>query len=120
MGLDDVDALHAEFLKRGNGERRRRIWSSQTLLLGNSSRHHAANLIRLLATHAVRDVPLPKTPEGAIMSHHPPGIGAMTVYIKSVWLQVKMAGPSVRPIGWAAAALDSPLEQRRFELSVPP
>jgi hypothetical protein len=35
--------------------------------------------VRVPAAHAVRDVPLPKTPEGAIMAHNPTGIRGMSV-----------------------------------------
>ena len=35
--------------------------------------------VRVPAAHGVRDVPLPKTPEGAIMAHNPPGILGMSV-----------------------------------------
>ena len=34
--------------------------------------------VRLPAAHAVRDIPLPKTQEGAMMAHNQPGIGGMS------------------------------------------
>ncbi len=35
--------------------------------------------VRVPAGHAARDVPLPRTPEGAIMAHNPPTIRGMLV-----------------------------------------
>jgi hypothetical protein len=110
VGLDDVDALHAELIPEAGK------WRETPPHLEFPD----AIIGKLVQTPRSQPDPTACYARGARRTVAQDAIGAMTVYIKSVWLQVKMAGPSVRPIGWAAAALDSPLEQAGFELAVPP